>query len=57
VIDDAVAGIIPNMDAEREVGLRLHGTPAELLVRRMLPLAGRDENKARTRAGTDGWAT
>ena len=38
VLDDIVTGAIPNIDAECEVGLRLHGAPPRVMAaRRMLP--------------------
>jgi hypothetical protein len=39
VLDDVVIGTIPNIDAECEVGLRLHGA-APVRRRRMLPTIG-----------------
>jgi hypothetical protein len=43
VFDDVVTGTIPNIDAEREVGLRLHGA-APVRRRSMLPPIDLHEN-------------
>jgi hypothetical protein len=51
VLDDVVTGTIPNIDAKREVGLRLHGRPPGKRNGGMVPPTARDENRTRTQAG------